>query len=146
MSLALCCVLVVGPELRATAALLGAGYAIAVGYALVALGWHLPSDVLGGFLVAATFTLLGAAALAALEARRPERVRAARAHGLAPISSAALAAGAAALVLFVGVLAIMRAPGMALSALEHPAAIAAGLGIGALGLMLTAGLAAALRH
>ena len=146
MALALCFVLVVGPELRALAALLGAGYAIAVGYALVALGWHLPSDVLGGFLVAATFTLLGAAALAALEARRPEQVRAARAHGLAPISSAALTTGAAAIVLFVGVLAIMQAPGMALSALEHPAAIAAGVGIGALGLMLTAGLAAALRH
>ena len=57
MSLALCCVLVVGPRLRPLAALLGAGYAIAVGYALVALGYHLPSDVLGGYLVAATFTL-----------------------------------------------------------------------------------------
>jgi membrane-associated phospholipid phosphatase len=45
-------------QLRALTALLGAGYAIAVGYALVALGWHLPSDVLGGFLVAATFTPL----------------------------------------------------------------------------------------
>jgi len=145
MSLALCCVLVVGPQLRALAALLGAGYAIAVGYALVALGWHLPSDVLGGFLVAATFTLLGAAALAALEARRPEPARAAMARGLAPISAAGLAAAAAAMVGFVGALAIVRAPGMALSALEHPAAIAAGVGIGALGLMLTAGLAAALR-
>ena len=69
MSLALCLVLVVGPRLRPLAALAGAGYAIAVGYSLVVLGYHLPSDVLGGFLMAATFTLLGAAALAALEAR-----------------------------------------------------------------------------
>ena len=60
------------PWLRPLAALIGAAYAVGVGYALVALGWHLPSDVLGGFLVAATFTLGGAAALAALEARRPE--------------------------------------------------------------------------
>ncbi|HWC26629.1 MAG TPA: phosphatase PAP2 family protein, partial [Solirubrobacteraceae bacterium] len=61
MSLALCLVLVVGPRLRASAAVLGAGYAIAVGYALVALGDHLPSDVLGGYLVAGAFVLLGAA-------------------------------------------------------------------------------------
>jgi len=146
MSLALCAVLVAGPRLRPYAAVLGAAYAIAVGYSLVALGWHLPSDVLGGFLVAATFTLFGAAALAALEARRPERVLAARAHPLTPISVAALTAGAAALVVVVGAMAIVRAPGMALSALEHPVAIAAGVGIGALGLMLTAGLAAVLRH
>ena len=147
MSLALCCVLVVGPELRALAALLGAGYAIAVGYALVALGWHLPSDVLGGYLVAATFTLLGAAVLAALEARRPQSVRAARTPArAAPISVAALSAGAAALVAIVGAMAVARSPSMAISALEHPVAIAAGIGIGALALMLTAGLAAALRH
>ena len=69
MSLALCLVLVVGPRLRPPVALLGADYAIAVGYALVVLGWHLPSDVVAGDLVAATFTLLGTAGLAALEAR-----------------------------------------------------------------------------
>jgi len=64
MSLALCAVLVAGPRLRPLAAVLGATYAISVGYSLVALGWHLPSDVLGGFLVAATFALLAAAGLA----------------------------------------------------------------------------------
>ncbi|MEA2323287.1 MAG: hypothetical protein QOD81_3137 [Solirubrobacteraceae bacterium] len=146
MSLALCAVLVVGPGLRPLTALLGAGYAIAVGYALVAAGWHLPSDVLGGFLVAATFTLLGAAALAALEARRPHLAPAARGPALAPISVPALVAVSAAFVALAGMVVHVKAPGMTLSALEHPAAIAAGLGIGALGLMLTAGLAAALRH
>lgn len=146
MSLALCCVLVVGPELRALAALLGAGYAIAVGYALVALGWHLPSDVLGGYLVAATFTLVGAAALAPLEARRPQRVRAARAQPLAAISVAVPATGGAALVVLLGAVAVAHSPGIAIDAFEHPAAIAAGIGIGALGLTLTAGLAAALRR
>ncbi len=58
------------------------GYAIAVGYSLVVLGFHLPSDVLGGFLVAATFTLLGAAALAA--PRRAGRARRADAGGGRP--------------------------------------------------------------
>jgi len=146
MSLALCLVLVVGPGLRPLAALLGAGYAIAVGYALVALGWHLPSDVLGGYLVAATFTLLGAGALAALEARHPQHVHPSRPPASAPVSVPALAAGSAALVALAGVVVLVQAPGMTLSALEQPTAIAAGLGIGALGLTLTAGLAAVLRR
>lgn len=146
MSLALCLVLVVGPQLRPLAALVGAGYAIAVGYALVALGWHLPSDILGGYLVAATFALLGAAALAALEARRPARARRVRAPALAPVSVAAIAAGSAAIAALAGAVLLVVAPGMALSALQNPAAIAAGLGIGALGVTLTAGLAVVLRR
>jgi membrane-associated phospholipid phosphatase len=146
MSLALCCVLVVGPELRPLAALLGAGYAITVGYALVAAGWHLPSDVVGGYLVAATFTLLGAAALAALEARRPEQARAARTPALPAVAVPALVAGAAAVVGLAGMAALVRAPGMTAGALSHTAALAAGLGIGLIGLTLTAGLALALRR
>lgn len=147
MSLALCLVLVVGSRLRPLATLLGAGYAIAVGYALVALGWHLPSDVLGGYLVAATFTLLGAAALSALEARRPARARGVRSSTVrAPISVAALGTGSAALVALAGTVALVLAPGMTLSALEHPTAIAAGVGIAALALTLTAGFAAVLRR
>ena len=142
MSLALALVLVVGPRLRAPAALLGAGYAIAVGYALVALGYHLPSDVLGGYLVAATFTLLGAAALAALEARHPGHARPVD----APVSVPALAAGAGALLAVAGAAALIGAPGVTLNALEHPTAVAAGVGIAALGLALTAGLALALRR
>lgn len=145
MSLALCAVLVVGPRLRPLAAVLGASYAIAVGYALVALGWHLPSDVLGGFLVAATFTLLGAAALAALEARAPA-ASPSRVHPPAPISLPALTLTLAVLLTFAATVVALRAPGMTLSALEHPIAIAAGAGIAALGLALTAGLAVALRR
>ena len=146
MSLALCAVLVVGPQLRPLMALLGAGYAVAVGYALVVASWHLPSDVLGGYLVAATFALAGAAAVRALEARQPARRTAASAFTPALISPPALAAlGATALA--VGAVAVAaRAPGMTLSALEHPSGILAGLSIAALGLALTAGLAAALRR
>jgi membrane-associated phospholipid phosphatase len=144
MSLALCCVLVVGPQLRAPAAVLGAVYAAAVGISLVALGSHYPSDVLGGFLVAASFTLVGAAALAALEARRPPR--AARARPPAPLSVPALAASVAVLLACAGAAVVVRAPGMTVSALQHPTAIAAGAGIAALGLALTAGLALVLRR
>ena len=145
MSLALCLVLVVGPRLRPLAAVVGAGYAIAVAYALVALGWHLPSDVVGGFLVAATFTLLGAASLAALEARAPT-ARAAQARPPALLSPAALVAALALLVVLAGMAALVSAPGMTVSALQHPTAVAAAAGIALLGLALTAGLAAALRR
>jgi membrane-associated phospholipid phosphatase len=143
MSLALCLVLVVGPRLRPLAAVVGAGYAVAVGYALVALGYHLPSDVFGGYLVAATFALVGAAVLATLEARAP--ARAARERVPFAISVPALAAGVLLLACAATVV-VLRAPGMTLSALQHPTAIAAGAGIGALGLTLTAGLALVLRR
>lgn len=145
MSLALCLVLVVGPRLRPLAAVIGAGYAIAVGYALVALGYHLPSDVFGGYLVAATSTLVGAAALAVLEARAPARVARER-DALAPIPVAPLAAGGALALALVAAIVVLIAPGMTLSALQHPSAIAAGAGIAALGLTLTAGLAVVLRR
>jgi membrane-associated phospholipid phosphatase len=146
MSLALCCVLVVGPRLRPLAAVLGAGVAIAIGYALVVLGWHLPSDVLGGYLVAATFALLGAAALAALEARRPQLAPSRGRTASLPVSLPALILGVGALVALLGVGALMRAPDVTLSALQHPTAIAAGAGIAALGLSLTAGFAIVLRR
>jgi membrane-associated phospholipid phosphatase len=145
MSLALCLVLVVGPALRPLAALVGAGYAIAVGYALVVLGFHLPSDVLGGYLVAATFTLLGAAALAALEARRPVgSPRTTRPP--APLSVPALAAFATLLVCCAAVAVVARAPGAPVNALQHPTAVLAGVVIAGLGLVLTSGLALALRR
>ncbi|CAA9525031.1 MAG: hypothetical protein AVDCRST_MAG67-3559 [uncultured Solirubrobacteraceae bacterium] len=144
MSLALCFVLVVGPRLRPLAAVIGAGYAIAVGYALVALGYHLPSDVFGGYLVAATFTLVGAAVLATLEERAP--ARAVRERVAPAISAPALAAVLALLLACGASAAVLGAPGMTLSALQHPTAVAAGVAIAALGLALTTGLAVALRR
>ena len=143
MSLALCLVLVAGPRMRPLAALLGAGYAIAVGYALVALRFHLASDVLGGYLVAAAFTLLGAAALSEFESRRP--VAADRAQPPAPLSAPVLAMAAAGVVALAVAALVARDPGMPLELLEHPAAVLAGAGIATLGLALTSGLARALR-
>jgi membrane-associated phospholipid phosphatase len=145
MSLALCFVLVVGPRLRPLAALLGAGYAIGVGYALVALGWHLPSDVLGGYLVAASFTLLGAAALAALETRQP--APAARRTGpRAAIPWPELAAAVAALASLVALALLVRHPQLVATTLRHAEVLLVAFGIGVLGLALTAGLAFALRR
>ena len=73
MSLALCAVLVAPARLRPWTAALGAVFAVAVTFSFLTLDWHYPSDVLGGFLVAATWTQLAVAALAAAQARWPER-------------------------------------------------------------------------
>lgn len=63
MSLATALVLVVPPALRATAALAGCAYATGVGAAVIALDWHRPSEVIGGFLVATGWAALVAAVL-----------------------------------------------------------------------------------
>jgi membrane-associated phospholipid phosphatase len=71
MTLVLCALLVVPHRLRPTIAVLGSAFAVAVGFALLILAWHMPSDVLGGYLLAALFVSLALAALRAAEARRP---------------------------------------------------------------------------
>jgi membrane-associated phospholipid phosphatase len=71
MALALAAVLVAGPRLRPLAVGAGAAYAIAVSTSILILGWHFPSDVFGGMLVAAFYFCLAVAALRAL-ARRDE--------------------------------------------------------------------------
>jgi hypothetical protein len=151
MSLALCLVLVVGPRLRPLAALVGAGYAVAVGYSLVVLGFHLPSDVLGGYLVAATFTLVGAAALAVAEQRWHAAASLPRPAGGAPRPPGLLSASSLGLLTLVGsaiaaVALAVLAPGATADVVEHPVAMLAGLGIALLGLSLTAGLARLLRR
>src|SRR3954454_8668706 len=79
LALALCAVLVAPARLRPIVALLGAGFAAAVAYAILVLAWHFPSDVLGGFLVATMWSLLAVSALVAWEQRRPTGARPARA-------------------------------------------------------------------
>lgn len=75
VSIAIALALVAPPRLRPLAVPLGAGFAAAVAFSVVALEWHFPSDVLGGTLVAASW---GFAALAALRIPRspdPSRPR-----------------------------------------------------------------------
>jgi membrane-associated phospholipid phosphatase len=96
MTLALCAVLVAPPAMRAIAALAGGAYAAAVGYSVIVLAWHYPSDVLGGFLVAGTWAALALAVLRVVETRPAAEPAAA----LSPrLVGAAVAAGAAVLVL-----------------------------------------------
>jgi len=96
MLLALLAILVAGPRLRAVTAIAGLAYALALGVALVALGGHLPSDVLAGYLVAAAFAAAGTAA-------HPAQGAGAQAAARTPRMAPALGALAAAAVLASGI-------------------------------------------
>ncbi len=108
MSLALALVLAAPARLRPAAAALGAAFAVAVSYSFLTLGWHYPSDVLAGFLVAAIWTELTIAALVIANARHGRRPEAPARHLVAlraaltpPAAAVAGAAVVAGLVMFV---------------------------------------------
>ena len=63
MALALCAVIVAPVAWRPLVALVGGLLAIGVGYSVVALVWHFPSDTIGGFLLAAGWALAAIAVL-----------------------------------------------------------------------------------
>jgi membrane-associated phospholipid phosphatase len=73
LALVLSAVLVAPARLRPLVASVGALYAAAVGCALLILAWHMPSDVLGGYLVAIFWTALAVAALRAADQRWPHQ-------------------------------------------------------------------------
>jgi membrane-associated phospholipid phosphatase len=79
LALAWCALLVAPPARRRLVATLGAAFALAVGGALLVLAWHMPSDVLGGYLLATFWAALAFAVLRARArdggARRPTRDR-----------------------------------------------------------------------
>jgi membrane-associated phospholipid phosphatase len=67
LTLAWCALLVAPPVERRFVALLGGAFALAVGGALLVLAWHMPSDVVGGYLLATFWAALAFAALRAYE-------------------------------------------------------------------------------
>jgi membrane-associated phospholipid phosphatase len=75
VALVLSAVLVAPPRLRGLVAGVGAVFAAAVGCSLLILAWHMPSDVLGGYLVASLWMALAVAALRAADRRWPARAR-----------------------------------------------------------------------
>jgi membrane-associated phospholipid phosphatase len=145
MAVALCAVLVVPPRMRPAVAAIGAVFAVAIAYSLVTLGWHWPSDVLGGFLVAAAWTLVAVAALRAAELRYPAGAgREAALRVRDALTPPAVAAGGA--VLVVGALALVKPRPVLGYITEHPAALTGALTIAALGTVLATGLALVLRR
>jgi membrane-associated phospholipid phosphatase len=145
MALALCAVLVAPPRWRPTLAVVGAGIAVAVSYALLTLGWHYPSDVLGGYLVAAVWMSGALAALWAAGERWPAR----SGREAAVRWGAALApAGATAFVAALGVaaVALARPEGAVRYAAAHTTFVVVAAGIAAAAVGTAGAFAAALRR
>jgi len=79
MTVVLCAVLVAPQRLRPLVGMLGGIYVLAIGCALLILAWHMPSDVLGGYLVATLWIAIAVAAMRVADRRwppGPRRVRA----------------------------------------------------------------------
>ncbi|HWH96617.1 MAG TPA: phosphatase PAP2 family protein [Baekduia sp.] len=143
MTMALCAVLAAPPRLRPTVAALGGAFAVAVAYAILTLGWHFPSDVFGGYLVAGTYVLLAVALIAWSEQRWPSRrgaEGATHAVDLLPALGVALLAGGAALGL-----ALARPRALIGYAATHTTFVAGALAIAALAVVLAGVMAAGFR-
>jgi membrane-associated phospholipid phosphatase len=75
LALVYAALLVTPARLRPLVACIGAVFAVAVGCALLILAWHMPSDVLGGYLTATLWAAVAVAALRYSDRRWPPRVR-----------------------------------------------------------------------
>jgi membrane-associated phospholipid phosphatase len=143
MSLALCFVLAAPARFRPAAAALGAIFAVAVSYSFLTLGWHYPSDVFGGFLVAGVWSLLGVAALSATGSRRisaPAASRVSLRDALRPPALALLA-----LVALAALLLVVRPHAVVAYAQAHTAFMVGAGSIAALGLIISTGVMLSLR-
>ena len=156
MTLALCTVIAAPPRRRPAVAAAMVAFSLAVCYSFLELGWHYPSDVFGGFLVAATWTLLGIAGLSIFEARRaagaPARDPgpAVGAGGTATVSVGAALAPMGALLVAVAVcvaLVLLARPQPVLDyARAHEWFVLGAAAIGVLGLTIGSGLTLMLRR
>jgi PAP2 superfamily len=133
MTLALCAVLAAPPAWRAVTAMVGGTFAVGVGYAVLVLARHFPSDVLGGFLVAGLWTSLAIAALHRIEA--PEPARRPLWEPLVPIGGVAALVAAATIG--------TRTDHPAAYSFERPSVVAGALTIAALALALVATISVA---
>jgi membrane-associated phospholipid phosphatase len=144
MAIALCAVLVAPARFRPAVAAVGAVFAVAIAYSLITLGWHWPADVLGGFLVAATWTLVAVAGLREADVRWAAGTgRGAVLRLRETLTPAAVAAGGALVVVVLVVLAKPRALDYMAA---HPAALTGAFAIAALGTVLATGLTLVLRR
>ena len=148
MSLALCCVLAVPTRLRPLVAALGAAFAVAVSYSFLSLEWHYPSDVLGGFLVAATWTLLAIAAVWTAYSHSSQRVtepaltvRLSVREALGPPTLTMLAA-----IAMAALVALARPHAVVSYARLHEAFVVGAVAIGALAMTVATGVMLALRR
>jgi membrane-associated phospholipid phosphatase len=139
MALALCGVLAVPARWRRAAATVGGLFSLAVAYAILTLGWHFPSDVIGGFLIAALWTALMVAAVWRLDEQSPPRAEPARHSPLADIAPPILIGAALTGAVLI---AAERPHAVATYAEEHPAFLLGAATIAALAALLTAAASA----
>jgi membrane-associated phospholipid phosphatase len=145
MALALCAILVASPRLRPYVAALGAAFAVAVSYSFLTLGWHYPSDVLGGYLVAGAWTATAVAALRFAGSRWPERTgRQAAGRLISRVQLRALVTTAAVLAMAAIVAVALIAPHRAVDFLRLHTVFAIGAGAIALASLAVAGVLAAI--
>jgi membrane-associated phospholipid phosphatase len=144
MSFALCAVLAAPARWRPLVAAIGAAFAVAVCYSFLALAWHYPSDVLGGFLVATTWTLLAVAALLAMPQRQPAVGSVSKApawRALGPSAAAVICAGGLALLV-----ALARPHAVVSFARSHEVFVIGAAAIALVALALATGLMLAVRR
>jgi membrane-associated phospholipid phosphatase len=73
LALALCATLVAPTARRPLVLVLGLAFALAMGCSLLIRAWHMPSDVIGGYLLASLWMALAVAALRAADRRWPPK-------------------------------------------------------------------------
>lgn len=149
MSLALCAVIGAPARRRPLVAAVMAAFATAVCYSFLELGWHYPSDVLGGFLVASVWTLLAIAGLSLYEAHRPS-LRGPAAERRPAFSLGEALAPPVVLLLGAGTLAVLivlaRPHEVVAYVRLHEAFVVGAAAIAALGFSLASGLMLMLRR
>jgi membrane-associated phospholipid phosphatase len=145
MALALCAVLVAPPRWRPTAAVAGAITAIAVSFSLLSLGWHFPSDVLGGYLVAALWMAGALGALWAADARWPARTGREAAVRWGAALAPAAATGFVAALGFVAIV-LARPEGVVRYAQAHTSFVFVAAALAAAAVATAGAFAAALRR
>jgi len=153
MSLAMAGVLVAPRRARWAAALIGSGLALAVGASVVAWGWHYPSDVIAGYLLATGWALTIFALLHEANVRFPATDRW-TSTGLARASDriatgglALLAVGAAAVAVLGTAAYVLADPGGATCfAREHTAFVVVAGGVASAAVALPATMAGVARR
>jgi len=145
MSLCMCWVIAVPASWRPAVGAAMTAFAIAVSYSFLTLGWHYPSDVLGGFLIAAVWSLVWIAALSTYEYRqRPAVTEAPVQFTLAQVLGP-LAALAFGVLVLLAVILLARPHAVTDYAQAHPAFVIGAAAIAALGFTLVSSLTLMLR-
>jgi membrane-associated phospholipid phosphatase len=128
-SLGVALVLAVPPLLRPTAALAGAAYAAGIAFSVVLLGWHYPSDAIGGFFVVAFWAAVVGAVLPG-STRQPAL----------SVRGVGVAVAAVAVALFAAAVIASHHPTAVDTARSRPALVAAAAAFGILSLAVFATL------